>query len=130
VARWLMLAVAWVVGEWLRGWVLTGFPWNLLGYAWSERLVPLQLVSLTGIFGLTLISLLVASAPALLLDSTLPTRLRRRVAAAVALLLLILVVALGWRIYRHNLAAPTGGCAQASVGDHCRRGACRCAADG
>ena len=109
VARWLMLAVAWVVGEWLRGWVLTGFPWNLLGYAWSERLVPLQLVSLTGIFGLTLISLLVASAPALLLDSTLPTRLRRRVAAAVALLLLILVVALGWRIYQHNRAAPTAG---------------------
>lgn len=104
VARWLMLAVAWVVGEWLRGWVLTGFPWNLLGYAWSERLVPLQLVSLTGIFGLTLISLLVASAPALLLDSTLPVRLRRRVAAAVALLLLLWLGYGVVRLHQHPIA--------------------------
>ena len=32
VGRVLALAVAWSVLEWLRGHVLTGFPWNLIGY--------------------------------------------------------------------------------------------------
>src|SRR5690349_2525425 len=34
-ARVLVLAVSWVMAEWLRGHILTGFPWNLIGYAWA-----------------------------------------------------------------------------------------------
>ncbi len=30
---WLVLPVLWVLFEWLRGWLLSGFPWLSLGYA-------------------------------------------------------------------------------------------------
>ena len=33
-ARVLAFAAFWMLGEWLRGWVLTGFAWNPLGAAW------------------------------------------------------------------------------------------------
>lgn len=71
-ARILIVAAAWCIAEWLRGHVLTGFPWNLVGYAWSGAFpgstAMLQITSIIGIYGLSLITVTAASLPARLGD--------------------------------------------------------------
>lgn len=44
--------------EWLRGFVFTGFPWNLYGYAWGDQLEILQILHLVDAYGLTLLTVI------------------------------------------------------------------------
>ena len=60
-ARALVLAAAWTPAEWLRGELLTGFPWNALGYAWAFSDQMIQVVSLIGTLGLGLITVAAAA---------------------------------------------------------------------
>jgi apolipoprotein N-acyltransferase len=57
-------AVLWVLLEWARGTILTGFPWNLAGYTWISVLPVAQAAALVGIYGLTFLTLIFACAPA------------------------------------------------------------------
>jgi len=66
--RILALAAMLTIAEWLRGHVLTGFPWNTFGYALTQPLALAQSVSLTGIWGLTFIAVAVFASPAVLAD--------------------------------------------------------------
>jgi apolipoprotein N-acyltransferase len=67
-SRIAIFALAFVAVEWLRGHVLTGFPWALIGYAWGGDLVMMQSVALWGIYGLSLITILAAASPAALIS--------------------------------------------------------------
>jgi apolipoprotein N-acyltransferase len=67
-SRILALAVALTVAEWLRGHLLTGFPWNAFGYALTEPLALAQAASLIGLWGLTFLAVWLFASPALLLD--------------------------------------------------------------
>lgn len=97
--RILVLAACWGGAEWLRGHVLTGFPWNLVGYAWAGTfpgaLAVLQLTAVVGIYGLSLVTVAAAALPARLGDLD-----RRRSWAALAAVLLIALPAAGgaWRL--------------------------------
>src|SRR3546814_1742926 len=51
VGELVSLAVAWTATEWLRGNVLTGFPWNLIGYVWTVSEQTLQGAALVGTYG-------------------------------------------------------------------------------
>jgi apolipoprotein N-acyltransferase len=64
VFRIFALAAALSFTEWVRGHVLTGFPWNTFGMALGGNLVLAQLASLAGLYGLTLAATLIFAAPA------------------------------------------------------------------
>jgi apolipoprotein N-acyltransferase len=68
-SRVLALAASLTMSEWLRGQVLTGFPWNAFGYALSEPLALAQTASLIGVWGLTFLSVAIFASPAALIDS-------------------------------------------------------------
>jgi apolipoprotein N-acyltransferase len=61
--RVIALALALSAVEWLRGHVLTGFPWNVLGYALTYPLPLLQSAAVLGIYGLTLAAILIFALP-------------------------------------------------------------------
>lgn len=66
--RILLLAACLTLADWLRGHVLTGFPWNSFGYGIAGTEVLSQSASLVGLYGLTFLTVAIASAPALLAD--------------------------------------------------------------
>ena len=101
VARVLVLAIFWTVGEWLRGHVLTGFPWNLIGTVWAGSLPVMQATSLIGLYGLGLLTVLVAALPATLTSAA----SRRWVGPAAA----VLLVAAAWLFGALRLTGESPG---------------------
>ncbi|WP_165855449.1 apolipoprotein N-acyltransferase [Marinobacter sp. JSM 1782161] len=81
--RLILFPGVWIIGDWVRSWLLTGFPWLYLGTAQVDG--PLAgFAPITGVHGVTL--LLVASATALYGGVMLFRRHSRAGAAALTLL--------------------------------------------
>ncbi len=59
----LLLAIVWTLGEWLRGHIFTGYPWNPLAHVWAFATPLLQSASLFGVYGLGTFTFLVLAAP-------------------------------------------------------------------
>lgn len=57
-ARIFVFTFAYTLAEWLRGHVLTGFPWNIAAYGWGASPAVMQSAALFGAYGLTLVTIL------------------------------------------------------------------------
>jgi len=84
--RGFLLALAWVVAEFARGHLLTGFPWNLVGHAWAVSDITVQAAAWFGVYGLSLLTLVAVMLLA-----------RRHWLAGAALLALVPAIGL-WRL--------------------------------
>jgi apolipoprotein N-acyltransferase len=90
--RVLLFAGFWTLCEWIRGHILTGFPWNLLGYSWGSLLPMMQGAAYFGVYGLSFLTALGAASVALAGDREERVRgLDLRVAPAVAIIVLFVL---------------------------------------
>ncbi len=80
----LILPALWVLSEWLRTWLFTGFPWLHVGYSQTDSNFG-GLAPLVGVFGISWAVALTAGAVLLLAQS----RMRDRIVAVGCLTLLI-----------------------------------------
>jgi apolipoprotein N-acyltransferase len=63
--RVLVFAAVFGAFEWIRGHVLTGFPWDLPGEAWRAGSAPSQAAAYIGAYGLSFLTLAIAATPGL-----------------------------------------------------------------
>lgn len=58
----LFAAALWTGLEWVRAWLLTGFPWNQLGISQYRRIGLIQVAAVTGVYGISFVVMLVNAA--------------------------------------------------------------------
>ena len=90
--RVLALASGFAISEYLRGEILTGFPWNLLGQAAMPFPVAMQVISVLGLYGVNALAILVFSIPLTVLPKGNSGRLSGRI------LLVLCVAVIGGQI--------------------------------
>lgn len=91
----LLFAALFIISEWLRGHILTGFPWNLPVHGWNVADAVLQGVAWIGPYGVSLAVVIAAGA---LLPLLMPGRWPLRVGKALLLAAPLLIIGIAGTI--------------------------------
>ncbi len=83
-------AALWVLQEWMKTWLFTGFPWLFVGYAFTEQYWLSSLAPVAGVFAVSFVAILLAT--------SLVELLRRRAGYLVASSALLLLSISLWLI--------------------------------
>lgn len=97
---------AWVALEYLRGHLLTGFPWNALGYSQYQNLPLIQIADIASVYGVSALIVFINAALFLIIQ----TAWNKKVLAKVPVLILstVLSVTLLYGYYRLSLPMASG----------------------
>jgi apolipoprotein N-acyltransferase len=113
-ALWLAPAF-WVALEWLRSWFFIGFPWADLGYSQYRHHDLVQIVEVTGVYGVSAILVFFNVVLATLLRTP-PPGVRRLVPALVVLTVVVAAVPLWGRWRTRQLASrPPAGTLRVAI---------------
>ncbi len=83
-------AALWILQEWLKTWLFTGFPWLFVGYAFTEQYWISSLAPVAGVFAVSFVAVLLAASVVELL--------RRRAGYAIATVGLLVISTSLWLI--------------------------------
>ncbi|MDX2143782.1 MAG: apolipoprotein N-acyltransferase [Rhodospirillaceae bacterium] len=100
--RALAFALAWAASEWVRGWLLTGFPWNPMASVWTAWPAMIQVTAVIGTLGLSCLT--VGAAALASVAGPAPRSREAWLIAGAPLALLALIGAGGW--LRLSLSTP------------------------
>lgn len=96
-------ACIWTALEWVRSWMVTGFPWGSMGYSQWNNVLGIQVASLVGVHGISFIIVLFNAGIATVLCNR--HRWRQEI-IALALPLLLVLFCFGYGIFQLRDAAP------------------------
>lgn len=96
----LAFAALWVLQEWLKTWLFTGFPWLFVGYAFTEQYWLSSLAPVAGVFAVSFVAILLASSVVELL---------RRRAGYMIVSVVLLVISVSLWLIDPQWTKPKGG---------------------
>lgn len=99
------LSALWCILEWIRTWIATGFPWNLIAVSQWKNIALIQICEFTGIYGLSIVivffNMSLVLAIATWKRAIKSGKYRRPVPIMIAVILIMLCVLLGsWSMFR------------------------------
>ena len=99
----LAVACIWTALEWVRSWLMTGFPWGSVGYSQWNNLVGIQAASLIGVHGISFIIVLFNAGIATLLINR---HAWQREIRAIILPLILTICCFGYGVLQLKDAEP------------------------
>ena len=100
----LVIPALWTLFEWLRGWLMTGFPWLSLGYAQAPDGLLAGYAPLLGVYGVSLVTTVSAGLVVCVLNAI----AGRRSSVTMLVVVLAIIVVSSFALFRHDWTEPLG----------------------